>query len=94
MSAPSLYKSGFRRLLKAAKFAFEGDARAVQAARTQLRSEFFRNKDVREPEQLSAFAKDVQDIEEMLKFNIVQGKRNEKGNFGKSVCSLCNTIFS
>lgn len=82
MSNSALYKSGFRRLLKAAKFAFEGDARAIQGARTQLRTEFFRNKDIQEPEHLATLAKDVEDIEEMLRFHIVQGKRNQKGNFG------------
>ena len=80
----SLYKSGFRRLLKAANFAFQGDVRAQQQARQQLRVEFFRNKDVRDSTQLKTMEKDVADIEEMLRFNIVQGKKNEKGNFGES----------
>ncbi len=83
MSASALYKGGFRRLLKAAKFAFEGDAKAIEAARQQLRSEFYRNKTVRDSEHLAAMLKDVEDVEEMLRFHIVQGKKNDKGNFGK-----------
>lgn len=55
----------------------------MEKARIELRSHFLQNKDVKDSESLALLAKDVDDIEEMLKFRIVQGTKNEKGNFGK-----------
>jgi len=80
--ATNLYKSGFRRLLKSAQFAFAKDVYAIDMAKTQLRQEFLKNKNVSDPAILTQLSKDVDDIEEMLKFNIVQGNLSQKGNFG------------
>jgi chromosome segregation ATPase len=58
MSQSSLYRSGFRRLLRAATFAFQGDDRTLKQARIQLRSEFKKNKHIHDSETLAVLSKD------------------------------------
>lgn len=82
--ATNLYKTGFRRLLKSARLAFANDRQAILMARSQLRQEFYKNMGEKDDTKLVQLAKDVDDIEEMLRFNIVQGSLNKKGNFCKS----------
>lgn len=74
--------SGFRQLLKSSRYVFSGDSRAVAAARVQLRDEFLKNKDVSDAATLNDLYKGIQEVDEMLRFNIVQGERNERGNYG------------
>jgi len=74
--------SGFRQLLKSSRYVFSGDSRAVAAARVQLRDEFLKNKDVSDAATLKDLYKGIQEVDEMLRFNIVQGERNERGNYG------------
>lgn len=81
----SLYTQGYRRLLKSAKFAFGKDINALKIARVNLRQEFEKQKNVKDPETLKKLAFDIQDIDEMLRFHIVQGVKNERGNFGKNL---------
>jgi complex III assembly factor LYRM7 len=78
----NLYKTGYRRLLRSARFAFAGDANAVSKAKVELRTHFYQNKNIKDKEHLAMLAKDIAEVEEMLRFRIVQGKRNDAGNFG------------
>ena len=73
--------SGFRRLLKTSRSAFNGDIPAVEAARIQLKAEFLKHKDVRDEAQLRELYKGIEEVDEMLRFNIVQGTLNKRGNY-------------
>jgi hypothetical protein len=79
MSSKAL--SGFRKLLRASRHVFRDDHRAVNAARLQLRTEFLRNKDEKDVVSLEELFQGVDEVEEMLRFNIVQGSLNERGNY-------------
>lgn len=81
--ASNLYKTGFRRLLKGVQIAFGKDQYAIAMAKVQLRQEFLKNRHVQDSAALTQLSKDVDDVEEMLRFNIVQGSLTEKGNFCK-----------
>ncbi|RYH25578.1 hypothetical protein EON65_15535 [archaeon] len=70
-------------MLKSIDFAFGQDVKALKLARIQLKQEFVKNKNISDSKHLQALMKDVDDIDEMLRFHIVQGKKNEKGSFGK-----------
>ena len=74
-------RSGFRRILRSAKLAFAGDTFALKQASVQLKEEFLRNSDVTDKSSLKELYKGVDEVDEMLRFNIVQGQMNEKGNF-------------
>lgn len=84
----SLYTSGYRRLLKSAMVAFRGDLPMIKNAKVELRKQFFANKDVKDSDHLLQLARDVDDLEEVLRFRIVQGTKNTQGNFGKSESHL------
>jgi hypothetical protein len=76
---------GYRRLLRTAQHVFKEDAFAVQNARQQLREEFFKNQNVNDPTALGMLLKGIDEIDEMLRFNVVQGKMNTEGNFAVSL---------
>ena len=78
--------SGYRRLLRSIAFAFKGDTLAISQAKKQLRVEFLKNKHITDS-QLTSLRKDIDDVDEMLRFHIVQGRKNEKGSFG-TTCDL------
>ena len=73
---------GYRKLLRSVQHVFKQDTFAVQNARQQLREEFFKNKDVKDPNALNMLIRGIEEVDEMLRFNIVQGQMNEAGNFG------------
>lgn len=75
--------AGYRRLLRSIKVTFRGDDFALKTARSNLRSQFLENKNVLEVTRLKELFQDIEDIDDMLRFHIVQGKRNDKGNFGE-----------
>ncbi len=80
-----LYKQSYRKLAKAAAMAFGKDLKALQVAKTSLRVEFLKNSHITDPVQLKACYFDVEDIEQMLRFNIVQGTKNDNGNYGEFI---------
>ncbi len=86
--ASSLYKLGYRRLLRSAQIAFHGDEMALSMARLKLRESFYENRDVQNEEKLKQLLKDVDDIDEMLRFHIVQGVKGKEGPFGKNINSI------
>ena len=72
---------GYRRLLKSARRVFRGDEFAMNQARLQLLEEFLRNRNVTDPKELAELQKGIEEADEMLRFSIVQGKLNERGNY-------------
>ena len=70
--------AGYRRLLKSVKFAFAGDNYAIKQAKIQLKSEFRKNAN---STNMALHAQEIADLDEMLRFHIVQGKKSDKGNF-------------
>ncbi len=76
-------RMGYRRLLRSAHKAFAGDNYAIYSARLRLREEFFKNKDVTNKEELASLVKGIEEVDEMLNFNIVQGVVNSRGNYGE-----------
>lgn len=84
----------FRRLLRSAKYAFGRDRKALQLAALQLRSEFLKHKHVVDPKVLTTLYKDVDDVDEMLRYHIVQGVRTDEGSYGRSSWNLVRAHFS
>ncbi len=78
----SLYKQSYRRLLKSAEYAFRNDTRTLLAAKIQLREKFVESKYETDSAALKQCYFDVDDIDNMLRFHIVQGVKNEQGNYG------------
>ena len=77
----SLYKVGYRRLLRSAGVAFRGDGQALSLAKVKLRESFYENRNVSDPTTLQQMSKDVEDIDDMLRFHIVQGVKGNEGRF-------------
>lgn len=75
---------GYRRLVKSAAVTFSKDQFAFVSAKKELRIEFLKNKDVSDPVDLAGLLRGIDEIDEMLRFNVVQGVLNENGNYGES----------
>ena len=75
--------AGYRRLLKSASLLFREDQFALVNAKSELKAEFLKNKSITGAEELDMLQRGIAEIDEMLRFNIVQGKLNENGNYGK-----------
>ena len=73
-------RAGYRKLLRSINFAFGGDSFAIKQAKLQLRSEFLKNANSKD---IESHIKEIAELDEMLRFHIVQGKKSAKGNFGK-----------
>jgi Complex 1 protein (LYR family) len=78
----SISISGYRRLLRSATTLFKRDQFALSNAKTQLKMEFLKNKSVTDLDELSALFRGIEEVDEMLRFNVVQGTLNENGNYG------------
>jgi hypothetical protein len=79
--------SKYRQLLRSVKFAFRNDFYAINMAKLQLREEFLKNAHVTDGKELAELYKGVDEADEMLRFNIVQGVMNERGNYDVSLAS-------
>ena len=77
--------AGYRRLLRTAHVVFKKDAFAVAQAKVQLRQEFLKQKDVTDQAELIELLKGIDEVDEMLRFNIVQGTLNERGNYDMKI---------
>lgn len=44
--------------------------------------EFLKNKSVTDPDELNALFRGIDEVDEMLRFNVVQGALNVNGNYG------------
>ncbi|KAF4044283.1 Complex 1 protein (LYR family) [Phytophthora infestans] len=69
---------GYRRLLRASRQAFRGDAFAMQQAHVALRDNFMVNSQVTDKEQLDELVKGIDEAEGMLLHNIVQGRAKQR----------------
>ena len=74
--------NGYRRLLRSTKLVFKADVYALKQARIQLREEFIKNRHITNSSELKILLQGIDEVDEMLKFNIVQGKLNDRGNYG------------
>ena len=74
--------SGYRRLIRATKKAFGSDKQTMNMAKIQLKVEFLNNRNVTDQIQLAELNAGIDEAEEMLLFHIVQGKKNNNGNYG------------
>jgi hypothetical protein len=72
---------GYKRLMRAREVVFKEDARALLQSRVQLRTEFDKNRNLTEESEIEKLLKGVGEVEELLLCNVVQGKRNDRGNF-------------
>lgn len=72
---------GFRRLLRARKTLFAGDQAALSASLLELRKEFRRNADVSDGRQIQELLKGIDEVEEMMLHNFVQGTLNDAGAY-------------
>ena len=75
--------NGYRRLLRSTRNVFKNDSYALKQACLQLKSEFIKNKNITNNNELVLLLKGIDEVDEMLRFNIVQGKLNDRGNYGK-----------
>lgn len=73
--------AGYRRLLRTANVVFKNDVFAITQAKIQLRAEFLKQKDVTDTAELKELFKGIDEVDEMLRFNIVQGTLNDRGNY-------------
>ena len=76
--------AGYRRILRSVSFAFKGDRLAIKQAKIQLKSEFLKNA---KSTNLAVHMQEIAELDEMLRFHIVQGKKSEQGNFGMVLSS-------
>ena len=60
---------------------FRGDEFAMTQARLQLREEFLKNKHITDAKELAELQKGIEEADEMLRFSIVQGRLNDRGNY-------------
>ncbi len=72
---------GFRRLLRARTKVFSDDVNAMEASRKQLRQEFLKQRNETDVKKIEKHLAGIKEVEEMLLFNVVQGRSNERGNY-------------
>jgi hypothetical protein len=77
--------SGYKRLLKSAAILFSKDQFALLNAKKELRNEFVKNRNVIDPVELGALLRGIEEVDEMIQFNVVQGSMNERGNYGETI---------
>lgn len=77
--------AGYRRLMRTANIVFKTDVFAITQAKIKLREEFLKQKDVTDKGELKELFKGIEEVDEMLRFNIVQGTLNERGNYDMKI---------
>eukprot|EP00611_Tribonema_gayanum_P018664 TRINITY_DN3183_c0_g1_i1.p1 TRINITY_DN3183_c0_g1~~TRINITY_DN3183_c0_g1_i1.p1 ORF type:complete len:132 (-),score=32.48 TRINITY_DN3183_c0_g1_i1:90-485(-) len=81
MAMRSRVMAGYRSLLRTRLVVFKDDARAIRASKMKLKEEFMKNKNVTDAKKLASLLKGIEEVQQMLLHNVVQGKRNERGNY-------------
>ncbi len=81
MTSRRVALNGYKRLLIASRKLFSNDAYALHQSRLQLRQEFMMNKDIIDPIVLKELYKGIDEVEDMMLNNFIQGKRTEEGNY-------------
>ena len=69
--------SGYRRLLRARLLPFMNDNHALSASRVELKTQFMLNKDVSSAAEIEELLKGIDEVEEMLRSSVVQGRVKE-----------------
>ncbi|CAM9776443.1 unnamed protein product, partial [Ectocarpus fasciculatus] len=72
---------GYRRLMRIRVVAFKDDSTMLEASKQQLRIEFNKNKAVTDPSKIAGLIKGINEVEDMLKYNIAQARLNDRGNY-------------
>jgi hypothetical protein len=70
----------YRRLLRTSREVFLGDDFAVSSARTEIRSHFVANRDVRDTAELAKLHEGVDEAVMFLRHSVMQGRMNERGS--------------
>ena len=86
----SQYKNTYRKLLRTAIYVFGEDYKMIGVTRKAMKEEFRKNQHVTDAAALKECYSNAEDAEQMLRFHILQGVKNEKGNFRKLLlnCAL------
>jgi len=71
--------------MRARAVAFKDDDYALRQTRDEIRRHFEAQRDVTDPETVAAKVRDADDVVDLLLNNVVQAKRNERGNFEAKV---------
>jgi hypothetical protein len=69
-------------LLRSIGVAFKNDTYAIQQAKQKVKEEFVKHKDIRDKDELKLLLENAFELDELLRFNIVQGQRTQSGNYG------------
>mmetsp|Transcript_16990 Transcript_16990/g.36986 ORF Transcript_16990/g.36986 Transcript_16990/m.36986 type:complete len:132 (+) Transcript_16990:122-517(+) len=72
---------GYARLIRASRKLFGEDRVAYKASLVEIRSNFEKHRDVRDAALIEERLEDIDDVEDMMLNNLVQGKRNDRGNY-------------
>jgi len=72
--------AGYRRILRRINITFAGDHKAIKQAKIQLKGAFLENKYSTD---LETHQKEIDEMDEVLRFHIVQATKSVRGNFGK-----------
>ena len=73
--------AAYRRLLRSSSSVFGGDDYALVQARNEIRKNFEEHRFESDESKREALFRDVEDVVDLLKNNVLQGKQNERGNF-------------
>ena len=77
--------AAFRRLMRARAALFRDDAYALRESRLKLREEFGAQAGVSDAAQVAELLRGADEVEELLRENVVQGRLNERDNYAFKV---------
>ncbi|EKX33916.1 hypothetical protein GUITHDRAFT_155902 [Guillardia theta CCMP2712] len=78
-------RAAYRRLMRARELVFRNDLLMLAESRRELRRYFLENRNVSDPEKLKQLMQDVDEAEEMLRHQIVQGERKGDGEYAMNI---------
>mmetsp|Transcript_4118 Transcript_4118/g.7873 ORF Transcript_4118/g.7873 Transcript_4118/m.7873 type:complete len:128 (+) Transcript_4118:30-413(+) len=81
MAQRSAVLGGYRRLLRASRELFAGDRVALASSRVELRKNFLKHESETDPKVLQQLLTDIDEVETMMRENMLQAKLNERGNY-------------
>uniref|UniRef100_A0A7S2C810 Complex 1 LYR protein domain-containing protein n=1 Tax=Florenciella parvula TaxID=236787 RepID=A0A7S2C810_9STRA len=77
--------AGYRQLLRVRNVAFQGDALALEKSQEAIRMGFEANRLVSDEKEIKEHLRGVTQAVEMLQFNVLQGKLNDRGNYSVDI---------
>eukprot|EP00752_Nemacystus_decipiens_P005313 g4819.t1 len=57
----------------------------LNASKEELRIQFNKNRGITDPSKIAVLIKGINEVEDMLKYNIAQARLNERGNYAVNV---------